>query len=483
MSGAQPAGSPASGNPDALLSRELGVRSFAANIFNYTVGSGIFSLPAFAVIGLGSAAPLAYVACAIVIGLVVLCFAESGSRVSSTGGAYAYVETALGPMIGFVAGCLVFTTGWFAAAAVITAVVRSLLALTSGTPAWLTQVLMVVVVTILVTLNMRGVRTGARLLETITVVKLVPLLVFVGIGVFFIDTSHLAWTTVPAASTVLSTAGIIIFAFSGIEGATVPSGEVKNPARTVPRAILLALGASTVLYLAIQFVALGIMGPALANTGNTPLAEAAGMALGPVARTIMILAAVVSMFGYLSANVLSEPRGLFAMSRDGFLPRQLTAVHPTFRTPNFAIGIYGVLVAVVALGSATFRVADGLCEPRGAGAVFPVRDRDAGAAQARRAHGRPAVRDPGRSAGADCRVRGDRLAVLRNRPRRRAVQGIDRRPGGHLRPVRPAGAASQASGCAGTREIACCGGIRCCSPSGSRFAICCDERRHTPQLS
>jgi basic amino acid/polyamine antiporter, APA family len=349
MSGAQPAAGPATVNPDALLSRELGVRQFAANIFNYTVGSGIFSLPAFAVIGLGSAAPLAYVACAIVICLVVLCFAESGSRVSSTGGAYAYVETALGPMIGFVAGCLVFTTGWFAAAAVITAVVRSLLALTSGTPGWVTQALQLLVVTILVTLNMRGVRTGARLLETITVVKLVPLLVFVGIGVFFIDTSHLALTNVPAASTVLSTAGIIIFAFSGIEGATVPSGEVKNPARTVPRAILLALGAATVLYLAIQYVALGIMGPALANTGNTPLAEAAGVALGPVARTTMIVAAVVSMFGYLSANVLSEPRGLFAMSRDGFLPRQLTAVHPKFRTPNFAIGIYGVLVAAVAL--------------------------------------------------------------------------------------------------------------------------------------
>jgi basic amino acid/polyamine antiporter, APA family len=349
MSGAEPTGSPAKGNPDALLSRELGVRSFAANIFNYTVGSGIFSLPAFAVIGLGSAAPLAYVTCAIVIGLVVLCFAESGSRVSSTGGAYAYVETALGPMIGFVAGCLVFTTGWFAAAAVITAIVRSMLALTGGTPGWVTPVLMVTVVAILVTLNMRGVRTGARLLETITVVKLVPLLVFVGVGVFFIDTSNLAWTSVPAASTVLSTAGIIIFAFSGIEGATIPSGEVKNPARTVPRAILLALGAATLLYLAIQFVALGIMGSALSGTGNTPLAEAAGVALGPVARTIMILAAVVSMFGYLSANVLSEPRGLFAMSRDGFLPRQLTSVHPTFRTPNFAIGVYGVLVASVAL--------------------------------------------------------------------------------------------------------------------------------------
>jgi amino acid transporter len=218
---------------------------------------------------------------------------------------------------------------------------------------------MVACVAILVTLNMRGVRSGARLLQTITVVKLVPLLVFIVVGVFFIDTSNLAWASVPAAGTVLNTAGIMIYAFSGIEGATVPSGEVKNPARTVPRAILLALGAATVMYLAIQYVALGIMGPALANTGNTPLAEAAGVALGPVARTIMIFAAVVSMFGYLSANVLSEPRGLFAMSRDGFLPRVLTSVHPHFRTPNRAIGIYGVMVATVALVGSVLTEIDG----------------------------------------------------------------------------------------------------------------------------
>jgi basic amino acid/polyamine antiporter, APA family len=359
MSGADPAAGKSGANPDALLSRELGVRQFGANIFNYTVGSGIFSLPAFAVIGLGGAAPLAYVACAIVIALVVLCFAESGSRVSSTGGAYAYVETALGPMAGFVAGCLVFTTGWFAAAAAITAVVRSLLALTSGAPGWVTQALMLAVVVILVTLNMRGVRSGARLLQGITVAKLVPLLLFICVGVFFIDTGNLAWESVPTAGTVLNTAGIMIYAFSGIEGATVPSGEVKNPSRTVPLAILLALGAATVLYLAIQYVALGIMGPALANTGNTPLAEAAGVALGPVARTIMIFAAVVSMFGYLSANVLSEPRGLFAMSRDGFLPRMLTSVHPHFRTPNLAIGIYGVMVVIVALAGSLMTKIDG----------------------------------------------------------------------------------------------------------------------------
>jgi basic amino acid/polyamine antiporter, APA family len=337
-------------NPDALLSRELGVRQFAANIFNYTVGSGIFLLPATAVLALGTAAPLAYVACAIVIGLVVLCFAENGSRVAATGGSYAYVETALGPMFGFVAGCLVFTTGLFAASGILNGFVQSLFALLNvAAPTWVTKVLITALVVALVSINMRGVRNGARVLEAITLVKLVPLVLFVCIGAFFIEPSNLAWTNVPDVSTVLGSAGIMIFAFSGIEGATVPSGEVKNISRTVPLAILLALGGVTVLYLAIQFVALGIMGMDLAGTGRTPLAAAAGAALGPGARTVMIAAAVISMFGYLTANMLSEPRGLFAMSRDHFLPAALTSVHPVFRTPNVAIVVYGVMVAVIAL--------------------------------------------------------------------------------------------------------------------------------------
>ncbi|HEY5807604.1 MAG TPA: amino acid permease, partial [Povalibacter sp.] len=204
-------------------------------------------------------------------------------------------------------------------------------------------------VAILVAINMRGVRKGARALEVITVLKLLPLLLFVLAGVFFIEPAKLTWTNVPDISTVLGSAGIMIFAFSGIEGATVPSGEVKNTARTVPLAILLALGSITVLYLAIQFVALGIMGLDLAGTGRTPLAEAAGVVFGPVARSVMIAAALVSMFGYLTANILSEPRGLFAMSRDGFLPALFTRVDPRFKTPNVAIAIYGVMVATLAV--------------------------------------------------------------------------------------------------------------------------------------
>lgn len=342
-----------SSNPDALLSRELGTRQLAANIFNYTVGSGIFVLPAFAVLQLGSAAPLAYLTCALVIGLVVLCFAEAGSRVAATGGPYAYVETALGPMAGFVAGCLVLSTGTSAAAAVSTVTARSLLALFPNRPEWLTPVAILAVVALLVSINLRGVRLGARLIETVTIAKLVPLLSFIAIGVFFIEPANLAWSELPTASTVLSTAGVVIFAFSGIEGSLVPSGEVKRPSRTVPLAAFLALAAATVLYMAIQFVALGIEGLNLANDRTTPLASAAGTAVGSVGRTVLIVGAVISMFGYLSANILSEPRGLFALSRDGFLPRVLSTVHPRFHTPHVAILVYGVIVATIAL-SGTF---------------------------------------------------------------------------------------------------------------------------------
>ena len=337
------------GNPDALLSRELGTRQLAATIFNYTVGSGIFVLPAFAVLQLGSAAPMAYVACAIIIGLVVLCFAEAGSRVSATGGPYAYVETALGPMWGFVAGCLVLATGTSAAAGVSSVLARSILTLTPGASIWVNRALIVLLVSTLVAINYRGVRTGARVIEAVTLAKLLPLLAFVGIGVFFIEPSNLVWTAVPEASAVLGTAGIVIFAFSGIEGSLIPSGEVKNPSKTVPRAAFLALGAATLLYLAIQFVALGVLGTALGEDRTTPLASAADAVVGPIGRTVLVVGAVISMFGYLSANVLSEPRGLFAMSRDGFLPRLLTTVHPGFHTPHIAIIVYGVVVACIAL--------------------------------------------------------------------------------------------------------------------------------------
>lgn len=346
------------GNPEALLVRELGVRQLAAGVFNYTVGSGIFALPAFAVALLGSSAAIAFLVCGVVIGLVVLCFAEAGSRVDRTGGPYAYVEVAMGPLIGLVAGALLWLAELTAAAAVATIFAGSVTALTGptgGIP--LREILLILVFAVLAIVNIRGVREGARVLEVATVAKLLPLILFVVVGVFYVTPANLAWTDVPSASRIFSACGLLIFAFAGIEGALIPSGEVRDPARTVPRAAIIALAGVTVLYLAIQLVAQGILGAQLATDKVTPLASAAAVIAGSTGRTVMLLAATISMFGYLSGAVLAAPRCLFAFARDGFLPRQFALVHPRFRTPHFAIIVNTVLTLALAISGTFARLA------------------------------------------------------------------------------------------------------------------------------
>ena len=337
---------------EARLVRALGVRGLATSIFNYTVGSGIFVLPALAMARLGAAAPLAYLVCMLVMGLVLLCLAEAGSRVSVTGGVYAYVETALGPFAGFIAGAVLLLTGLFGGAAVAVLFARTVMSMLGlRADGWYLALIMAVVTTFVV-INVRGVRNSARAMEVVTVLKIAPLLAFVLIGTAFVHRSNLVWDQLPSLSNVLGTAGVVIFAFSGIESALAPSGEVQTPWRTVPRAAFLALGAATALYLAIQWVALGIEGSHLGAQTVTPLAQAAAVFAGATGSTVMLVAAVISMLGYMSANILSVPRSIYAYARDGFLPALLSAVHERYRTPHVAIIVHGcVLVALAVTGS------------------------------------------------------------------------------------------------------------------------------------
>ena len=331
---------------DPRLARELGVRQLAAIIFNYVVGGGIFVLPALAASRLGPAAVLAYLVCAVIAGLMVLCFAEAGSRVQSTGGPYAYAEAAFGSYIAFIVGALNLLSAALATGAVSGIFASSLLALAGVTAPGARPLVMVAVVGAAAAINIRGLKGGARLVEVATLLKLVPLVGFVVFGAFYVRAPFLVWTDTPPASEVFATAGLIILAFVGIESALQPSGEVKVPERTVPRAALTAMGAVVILYISVQLVAQGLLGPDLAGDPVAPLASAAGSAFGPLARTAMLAAAAASMFGNLSGSILAGPRGLFALGRDRFLPATLGAVHPSRRTPHVAILVY----AIVSLG-------------------------------------------------------------------------------------------------------------------------------------
>ena len=343
------------GEPSLL--RAIGVLGLAAGIVNVTVGGGIFRLPADVARSLGPAAPLAYVACAVAMGLIVLCFAEAGSRVDVTGGPYAYVEAAFGPFPGFLAGVLLWILGTLAVAAVSVVFATNAAQLVPAlrTPAG-SALFLATVFAVLSAVNIAGVRKGTAVNGVATVAKLLPLLLVVGAGPFFVRPGYLAWTEAPSAGAVSRTSMLLLFAFCGVETALLPSGEVKDAARTVPRAIFIAMLGVTLLYVGLQLAAQGVLGPELASA-ETPLADAAGRMLGPPGRTLVLIGATVSIFGYLGGMTLAVPRALFAFARDGFLPRFVASVHPRFHTPHVAIALQSTIACALAISGTFERLA------------------------------------------------------------------------------------------------------------------------------
>ena len=344
---------------DAGLVRALGVIGLAASIVNITIGGGIFRLPGSQEVTgrLGAAAPLSYALCAIAMAFVVMCFAEAGSRVSLTGGIYAYVERAFGGAAGFAVGWLVWMTATIATAAVATIFadnVQRMAPALSGYP--FRAIIMVVVLAIAATINVLGVQFGARLNVVSTVAKLAPLALLIVVGMFSIDSANLRWTETPAVGEVTRASMFLLFAFAGIESALVPSGEVKDPARTVPRSVFLALGIVTVVYVLVQIVAQGILGSSLVGRA-APLADAAEAVMGPAGALLLSLAVVVSTFGYLCGMTLAVPRALYAFARDGVLPKLLAGVHPRFHTPWLAIIVQTIIAGGLALTNEFERLA------------------------------------------------------------------------------------------------------------------------------
>lgn len=339
------------GARDAGLLRAVGPLGLAAAIANVTIGGGIFRLPSVVAESLGPAAPVAYVVCALVMAMIAMSIAEAGSRVSATGGPYAYVETAFGPFAGYMVGVMTWMIGVTAVAAVANVFIDSLGAIAppfaspGGRAAGL-----VLVFGLFAAVNVIGVEHGNRLNALTIVLKLVPLVLLVALGAGAIQPANLAVAEAPSAATITRTSIVLLFAFTGVESAMVPSGEVRDPSRTVPRAILIGMSGITLLYLAVQLVAQGVLGAALAGS-RTPLADAAGVAMGPWGRQLLLVGVVISTFGYLSGMSLASPRSLYAFGRDGYLPRVVAAIHPRFRTPWVAVLVQLTLVCTLAISS------------------------------------------------------------------------------------------------------------------------------------
>ena len=339
---------------DEGLVRVIGVRALSLGIVNMIVGAGIFVLPGLIAELLGPSAIIAYFVCSIAVALVFLCFAEAGSRVTRSGGTYAYIEDAFGPFFGFLSSVMLWF-GWGilsnAAVAIAFAEVMSIAfpIFDSTLPR---SLLLISVFTVLALVNIRGVQWGVRFTVINTYAKLIPLILLAVVGAFFIQWENLVIDTLPPLATIGAGALMLVFAFGGGEVALNAGGEVKNPSRTVPLSLFYGLSLVFVLYLSIQGVAQGVLGDDLLNNMEAPLVATAEQAWGPWARTFMLIGAGISILGVTAGHVLNHPRAVFAAAKDGLLPGWLAKVHPQFRTPHTAVIFSAGLACAFALTGA-----------------------------------------------------------------------------------------------------------------------------------
>lgn len=335
---------------DAALVRALGPFQLGASIINIIVGAGIFMLPALLAARLGPVAPLAFVAGAMAIVPIALCFAAVGSRAVATGGPYTYVGAGFGPFAGFLTGALMWicnvTSSAGVAAALAMQLAQAFPVLSQPAPR---AILIVAVYSALFALNAFGVKLGARMIVGLAALKLMPLFLLASVGLFFIDWTHVSfdWRAVPSWEAFGSSLVLVVFAYAGMETALVPSGEVRDPSRHVPRATLSAIVIVVLLYIGIQAACQGTLGAELARSA-TPVADAADTLWMP-ARALLLATAGVSMLGFLMGNLFSSSRLLFALGRDGFLPRAFGVVDARHRVPMLALCAHAAIAIALAV--------------------------------------------------------------------------------------------------------------------------------------
>jgi amino acid transporter len=349
-----PPATPAPPNGDSGLERALGPWTLGTNAVNLSLGGGIFALPAVVAAVLGPAAILAYLVCGLAIALVLTCYVELGSQTTRSGGAIAYIDDAFGPMAGFVAWVvytLAYCTASIAAAALVLvdALSPSVPALREGIPRAASLLLLFGG---LAAVNIAGVRQGARVAVATTVAKLAPLVIVIATGFATMRWSGLGWTEWPPVAAIGEGSLLLFFAFSGAEAALTPSGEIRDPARTVPRGMLGGMAALVIIYVLVQMVSQGVLGAELPLRTESPLAHVASAVLGPAGWNVMIACTVVAIFGTLAGDLLASPRALLPVAADGLLPAVVGRVHPRFHTPHVAIALYAGLGCLLAVSGA-----------------------------------------------------------------------------------------------------------------------------------
>ncbi len=336
----------------SALVRSFGTIDVVAVTINAVIGAGIFGLPA-RIFGLvGDFSVIAFLVCAVFTSLIIICFSEVASRFNDTGGPYLYTRRTFGPVTGFEVGWLM----WLARVSAFAA--NSNLLVSYAAYFWPSigsgagrNIFLCSVVLALVAVNIVGVRNAARVNNLFTAGKLIPIAMFIVAGLWFADWGRFTFATVPGYPPFSNSVLLLVYAFTGFEIAVIPSGEIRDPQRDIPTALMTAIAVIAAVYLLIQVVCIGTL-PDLANSPR-PLADAASRFLGHSGAAIISAAIIVSIAGNLNITLLAASRIPFAMAEHGEMPRFLGRTHTRFRTPHYSILFTGAVMLAMAI-SGTF---------------------------------------------------------------------------------------------------------------------------------
>jgi basic amino acid/polyamine antiporter, APA family len=335
---------------DEGLVRGIRRWDLVAIAINGIIGAGIFGLPAKVYSLIGPYSIIAFVACALLVALIILCFAEVSSRFDDTGGPYLYAREAFNPAVAFEIGWLIWLARVTAFAANCNLLINYLAYFWAGASGTYARAAVIVfVVAVLALVNLLGIRQAAIVSNVFTIGKLVPIIIFIGAGLFFLNPQAFVPGPSPDSGSFSQSVLLLVYAFTGFEMATIPAGEVRDPQRNLPRALVIAILVVAVLYILIQVVCVGTL-PGLGQS-QKPLADAGTQFLGTAGGAIISAGAIISITGNLNILMLSGSRLPFAMAEQKQLPAFVGIVHRSFFTPYVAILITAGLMLFLTLKS------------------------------------------------------------------------------------------------------------------------------------
>ena len=337
-------------NKHLSLKREIGILGVVTNVVSISIGSGIFLLPALVFVILGNGSILAYIFCGLIFLALGLCFAEVSSRIPDTGGMYVYIERAFGPMAGFLANTVyLFGVGVLACAALLNAMAD--IAATSFPvfgETWARVGFFALILGIISLLSIRGIKDSMIFVKLLTFTKVLALLVLVTFGLSAINLDNISWKGFPEFSKIGEASLLLIFAFLGGELALSVGGEMKNPKRTAPIGFVIGIFGVVLVFCLIHLAVQGVLGPALIENQEAPLAELAKTLAGNTGFLLILIVSFIAVWSTFSSIFILKNRILYAGGVDGIMPKVFAKLHPKYSTPVVAIVFLAILELLIA---------------------------------------------------------------------------------------------------------------------------------------